>query len=108
MADTFGAPEISQEQAIHPTSNSRTVIILLIIIIAGAAVLGYLLYKQSKEEAPVLEEVTQSIEIPTTPTRSPEAGISEPTPETTLPETENTPDSNLSPSDPSFFTNPAR
>lgn len=103
MADTFGAPEISQEQA-QPSSNSKTVIILLIIIVAGGAVLGYLLYKQSKEEAPVLEEVTQSIEIPTTPTTE----ISEPTPDTTLPDAENTPGSNLSPSDPEFFTNPAQ
>lgn len=68
MADTFGTPEISQEAPEQSTGSSRTVIILLILIIGGAAVLGYLLYRQSNEPAPVLEEVTESIEIPTTPT----------------------------------------
>jgi hypothetical protein len=69
MADTFGAPEISPEATIQPSSNSRIIIILLTLIIGGSAVLGYLLYKQSKEPAPVLEEVTQTIDIPATPAK---------------------------------------
>jgi hypothetical protein len=69
MADTFGAPEISQEVIVKNPSNSRTIIILLTLIIGGSAVLGYLLYKQSKEPAPVLEEVTQTIDIPATPAK---------------------------------------
>lgn len=67
MADTFGTPEPSQETPVQSSGNSRAVIILLVIIIIGGAVLGYLLYKQSNEPAPVLEEVTESIEIPTSP-----------------------------------------
>jgi hypothetical protein len=82
MADTFGTPEISQEAPVQTGSNSRTIIILLILIIGGGAVLGYLLYKQSNEPAPVLEEVIQTVEVPTTPATTPAAnpaaGISEP------------------------------
>jgi hypothetical protein len=86
MADTFGAPEISPKATVQSSGNSRTIVILLILIIGGGAVLGYLLYRQNQEPAPVLEEVTQTVEVPTTPAANPAttpaanpaAGISEP------------------------------
>lgn len=107
MADTFGTPEISQEQSVQTTSNSRTIIILLILIVAGGAVLGYLLYKQSNEPAPVLEEVTESIEIPTTPVANPAAGISEPAPGTATPSTENSAGGTFPENTPGGTANPA-
>jgi hypothetical protein len=85
MADTFGTPESSQQE-VQSNGGSRTTLILLILVIGGGAVLGYLLYRQNQEPAPVLEEVSQTIETPaTTPAANPAAGISEPDPEATNP-----------------------
>jgi hypothetical protein len=89
MADTFGTPESSQQE-VQSNGGSRTTLILLILVIGGGAVLGYLLYRQNQEPAPVLEEVSQTIETPaanpaTTPEANPAAGISEPDPEATNP-----------------------
>jgi hypothetical protein len=107
MADTFGTPEISQEQALQPSGNSKTVIILLILIVIGGAVLGYLLYRQSNEPAPVLEEVIQTNEFPVNPA----AGISEPAPDTGTPTTNNSAGGTLPENTPGTVTdtpNPAQ
>jgi hypothetical protein len=103
MADTFGTPEISQEQSPQPSGSSKTVIILLILIVIGGGVLGYLLYKQSNEPAPVLEDVTESIEIPTTPA----TGISEPVPSTVTPIDGNSAAGTLPENTPGGTVNPA-
>jgi flagellar basal body-associated protein FliL len=86
MANTFGTTEIAQETKVQASGKSKTIIILLIIIIASSLILGYLLYIQSKEPAPVLEEVSQTIDIPENPVTDPAAGISEPISGETIPE----------------------
>lgn len=65
MANSFGQPETQEN--IKPEGNSSVItIILLIIIIVGGAVLAYLLYKQSQEPPIVLDEVVETIDLPTT------------------------------------------
>ncbi len=100
MPDTFETPKISQEQALQPSGNSKTIIILLILIVIGGGVLGYLLYKQNNEPDPVLEEVTESVEIPTTPA----TGISAPA---ATPITDNSAGGTLPENTPGGTVNPA-
>lgn len=64
MSDTFGQPELQEN--LKPEGNSSVItIILLIIIIVGGGVLAYLLYKQSQEPPIVLDEVVETVELPT-------------------------------------------
>lgn len=68
--NVFGQPDNMQQEDIQKEGNNPTlIVILLILILGGAAVLGFLLYRQSQEPAPVLDEVVESIELPaaTTP-----------------------------------------
>ena len=103
MADTFGTPEVSPETTVQSSNNSRTIVILLILIIGGGAVLGYLLYRQNQEPDPVLEEVTESVEIPTTPA----TGISAPAATPTTPITDNSAGGTLPENTPGGTVNPA-
>lgn len=65
MANAFGQPE--PQENVKPEGNSSVItIILLIIIIVGGGVLAYLLYKQSQEPPIVLDEVVETIDLPTT------------------------------------------
>ena len=68
-SNVFGQPENMQPENVQKEGNNPTLIaILVILILGGAGVLGFLLYRQSQDPTPVLEEVTESIEIPITPT----------------------------------------
>ncbi|MEX0596982.1 MAG: hypothetical protein WD512_10835 [Candidatus Paceibacterota bacterium] len=63
----FGQPENNQSEAVAKEGNNPTLIaILLILILGGGAGLGFLLYRQSQETAPVLDEVVETVELPTT------------------------------------------
>jgi len=70
-SNVFGQPENIQPENVQKEGNNPTLIaILVILILGGAAVLGFLLYRQSQEPATVLDEVVESVELPsaTTPT----------------------------------------
>lgn len=47
------------------TINSKIIIVLLSIILLGGGSLAYLTYKQSKEPPIVLDEVVETIDLPT-------------------------------------------
>lgn len=68
MADNvFGQSNNIEEENVQREGNNPTlIIILLVLIIGGGAVLGFLLYRQSQEPAPVLDEVVETVEIPAT------------------------------------------
>ncbi|MEY3470799.1 MAG: hypothetical protein RLZZ223_149 [Candidatus Parcubacteria bacterium] len=64
MSNVFGQPEL-QEEVKTEGNNSTIITVLLVIIVAGGAVLAYLLYRQSQEPPIVLDEVVETIELPT-------------------------------------------
>jgi hypothetical protein len=67
--NVFGQPENLQPEQIEEEGNNPTlIVILLILIIAGGGVLGFLLYRQSQEPAPVLDEVVETVELPSSTT----------------------------------------
>lgn len=67
--NVFGQPDNMQSEDVQKEGNNPTlIVILLILILGGAAVLGFLLYRQSQEPAPVLDEVVESVELPATVT----------------------------------------
>jgi len=68
MDNVFGQPENMQEEVQKEGNNPTLIAILLILILGGGAVLGFLLYRQSQEEPVVLDEVVETIELPTTTT----------------------------------------
>jgi len=70
-SNVFGQPDNMQPENVQKEGNNPTLIaILVILILGGAGVLGFLLYRQSQEPATVLDEVVESVELPsaTTPT----------------------------------------
>jgi len=73
--NVFGQPENTQpESNEREGSNPTLIIILLVLILGGGGVLGFLLYRQSQEPAPVLDEVVETVEVPssaTAPTPTP-------------------------------------
>lgn len=65
----FGQTENNQPEVVEREGNNPTLItILLVLIIAGGVVLGFLLYRQSQEPAPVLDEVVETVELPSSTT----------------------------------------
>lgn len=84
--NVFGQPENNQPEAVEREGNNPTlIIILLVLILAGGGVLGFLLYRQSQEPAPVLDEVVETVELPssattTTPTTPDTTPVPAPTP----------------------------
>lgn len=84
--NVFGQSENNQPKAVEIEGNNPTlIIILLVLILAGGAVLGFLLYRQSQETAPVLDEVVETVELPssattTTPTTPDTTPLPAPTP----------------------------
>jgi hypothetical protein len=68
MSDNvFGQSNNVEPENVQREGNNPTlIIILLVLIIGGGAALGFLLYRQSQEPAPVLDEFVETIEIPTT------------------------------------------
>jgi hypothetical protein len=67
-SNVFGQPDMQPEPVEKEGNNPTLIAILLILILGGGGVLGFLLYRQSQEPAPVLDEVVESVELPTTPT----------------------------------------
>jgi hypothetical protein len=66
MDNVFGQPDNIQPTPVEKEGNNPTLIaILLILILGGGAALGFLLYRQSQEEPAVLDEVVETIELPT-------------------------------------------
>lgn len=64
-SNVFGQPENMQPENVQKEGNNPTlIVILLILILGGAGVLGFLLYRQSQEEPAVLDEVVETIELP--------------------------------------------
>lgn len=63
--NVFGQQEMQQENLEKEGSNPTLIAILLILILGGGGVLGFLLYRQSQEEPAVLDEVVETIELPT-------------------------------------------
>jgi flagellar basal body-associated protein FliL len=64
-SNVFGQPDMQQEPMEKEGNNPTLIAILLILILGGAAGLGFLLYRQSQEEPAVLDEVVETIELPT-------------------------------------------
>lgn len=64
-SNVFGQPDNIQPENVQKEGNNPTlIVILLILILGGAGVLGFLLYRQSQEEPAVLDEVVETIELP--------------------------------------------
>jgi flagellar basal body-associated protein FliL len=70
--NVFGQPENNQPEVVEREgSNPVLITILLVLIVIGGGVLGFLLYRQSQEPAPVLDEVVETVDLQsssTTPT----------------------------------------
>lgn len=67
--NVFGQPENNQPEVVEiEGSNSSLIMILLALILIGGGVLGFLLYRQSQEPAPVLDEVVETVELPSSAT----------------------------------------
>lgn len=70
--NVFGQPENNQPELVEREgSNPVLITILLVLIVIGGGVLGFLLYRQSQEPAPVLDEVVETVDLQssaTTPT----------------------------------------
>ena len=67
--NVFGQPENNQPEVVEiEGSNSSLIMILLALILIGVGVLGFLLYRQSQEPAPVLDEVVETVELPSSAT----------------------------------------
>jgi cell division protein YceG involved in septum cleavage len=78
--NVFGQPDNMQPENVQKEGNNPTlIVILLILILGGAAVLGFLLYRQSQEPAPVVDEVVESVELPAEVTIPEVINESEPT-----------------------------
>jgi hypothetical protein len=67
--NVFGQPENNQPEVVEREgSNPALIIILLALIVIGGGVLGFLLYRQSQEPAPVLDEVVEVVDLPSSAT----------------------------------------
>lgn len=67
--NVFGQPENTQPESNEREGSNRTlIIILLVLILGGGGVLGFLIYRQSQEPVPVLDEVVETVEVPSTST----------------------------------------
>jgi hypothetical protein len=65
MDNVFGQPDNMQPEEVQKEGNNPTLIaILLILILGGGAALGFLLYRQSQEDPAVLDEVVETLELP--------------------------------------------
>ncbi len=68
----LGQTENNQPETVEREGNNPTlIIILLVLILGGGGVLGFLLYRQSQEPAPVLDEVVETVELPSSTTTTP-------------------------------------
>lgn len=67
-SNVFGQPNMQPEPVEKEGNNPTLIAILLILILGGGGVLAFLLYRQSQEPAPVLDEVVETVELPTTTT----------------------------------------
>ncbi len=65
-SNVFGQPDMQTEPIEKEGNNPTLIAILLILILGGGGVLAFLLYRQSQEPEPVLDEVVETIELPTT------------------------------------------
>ncbi len=65
-SNVFGQPNMQPEPVEKEGNNPTLIAILLILILGGGGVLAFLLYRQSQEEPVVLDEVVETIELPTT------------------------------------------
>jgi flagellar basal body-associated protein FliL len=65
MDNVFGQPENMQPENVQKEGNNPTLIaVLLILILIGGAALAFLMYRQGQEPAPVLDEVVETVELP--------------------------------------------
>lgn len=71
-SNVFGQPDMQPEPVEKEGNNPTLIVILLILILGGGGVLAFLLYRQSQEPAPVLDEVVETVELPTTTPTTPE------------------------------------
>jgi hypothetical protein len=67
-SNVFGQPNMQPEPVEKEGNNPTLIAILLILILGGGGVLAFLLYRQSQEPAPVLDEVVETVELPTNTT----------------------------------------
>jgi hypothetical protein len=67
-SNVFGQPNMQPEPVEKEGNNPTLIAILLILILGGGGVLAFLLYRQNQEPEPVLDEVVETIELPTTTT----------------------------------------
>lgn len=64
-SNVFGQSNMQPEPIEKEGNNPTLIAILLVLILGGGGVLAFLLYRQNQEPAPVLDEVSESVELPT-------------------------------------------